>query len=48
MQNFIESQNIAAFTARLASEADPVTRATLIQLLAEEKTKQAHRIKTGA
>ena len=44
MQNYIEDKNIAAFTTRLATEADPVTRATLIQLLAEEKAKQDARI----
>ena len=43
MQNFIASQNIAAFTVRLATETDPVTRATLNQLLREERAKYADR-----
>ncbi len=39
MQNYIESENIVAFKARLLTEADPVTRAMLIRLLAEEEAK---------
>ena len=46
MENYIETQNIAKFKARLKSEADPVLRATLTQLLAEEEAKHAARIKT--
>ena len=44
VQNFIETQNIAMFKARLENEVDPVTRATLIQLLVQEEAKHAARI----
>ena len=44
VQNFIETQNIAMFKAQLEKEANPVTRATLIQLLLQEEAKRAARI----
>lgn len=41
MDKFIETQNIAAFKARLQTEPDPATRATLLNLLVCEKAKLA-------
>ena len=41
MEKFIETQNIEAFRNRLQTEIDPVTRATLIQLLMQEEAKLA-------
>jgi hypothetical protein len=40
MDKFIERQNIAHYIDQLNSETDPVKRATLKRLLAEEKAKQ--------
>ena len=44
MQNFIESQNIAAFKAQLKDETDPAVRVILTQLLKEEEAKHADRV----
>ncbi len=44
MQNYIESQNIAKFQARLRIETEAGTRAVLMKLLAEEKAKHEVRI----
>jgi hypothetical protein len=44
----IESRNIAAFTTGLATEIDPVTRATLIRLLEQEEAKTVARLTAAA
>ena len=44
MQNFIESQNIAKFKARLNDETDPALRVILTRLLKEEEAKHAARV----
>ena len=41
MEKFIERQNIAHYEDQLKAESDPVKRAMLERLLAEEKVKQA-------
>jgi hypothetical protein len=41
MDKFIERQNIAHYIDHLKTETDPIKRATLQRLLAEEKAKQA-------
>ena len=43
IDDFIESQNIELFKARLETETDPVTRATLIKLLSAEEAKHLTR-----
>ena len=44
MQNFIERTNIANFTKRLKTEADPTKRVLLLKLLAEEEAKHASHV----
>jgi len=39
MQNFVENHNIQKFGDQLKVETDPVKRATLVKLLAEEEAK---------
>jgi bacterioferritin (cytochrome b1) len=41
MQDFIENHNIQKFIDQLKDESDPVKRAMLIKLLAEEEAKHA-------
>jgi len=41
MEKFIERQNIAHYVDLLQLETDPIKRATLERLLAEERGKQA-------
>jgi hypothetical protein len=43
MEKFIEQQNIAQYIDQLTTETDPIKRAMLQKLLAEEKVKQASR-----
>jgi hypothetical protein len=40
MQRFIEAQNIALFTDRLKTEADPLVRRVILALLASEQAKR--------
>jgi hypothetical protein len=40
LKAFVERQNVAHYIDQLKAETDPVKRDTLLQLLAEEKTKQ--------
>lgn len=47
IERYIETENIAAFKTRLQTESDPVTRATLLQLLVQEKGKLAALIEAG-
>jgi hypothetical protein len=42
---FVECQNIAHYVGQLKTENDPIKRAMLEQLLAEETTKQASHAK---
>jgi hypothetical protein len=42
---FVECQNIAHYVGQLKTENDPIKRAMLQQLLAEETTKQASHAK---
>jgi hypothetical protein len=42
---FVECQNIAHYVCQLKTENDPIKRAMLQQLLAEETTKQASHAK---
>ena len=39
MQRFVENQNIALFTDRLKTEADPLVRRVVLDLLASEQAK---------
>ena len=41
MDRFIERQNIAHYVDQLKTKTDPIKRAMLQKLLAEEKVKQA-------
>jgi hypothetical protein len=41
MDQFVERQNIAHYVEQLQTETDPIRRAMLQRLLAEEKAKQA-------
>ena len=41
MDRFIERQNIAHYVDQLKTQTDPIKRAMLQKLLAEEKIKQA-------
>lgn len=41
MQDFIENHNIQKFNDQLKVESDPVKRAMLMKLLAEEEAKHA-------
>lgn len=44
MQYFVETENIARFTALLRTETRPRERAVLQQLLAEEEAKLAAKV----
>jgi hypothetical protein len=41
MDHFVERQNVEHYNRLLELETDPLKRAMLLKLLAEEKTKQA-------
>jgi hypothetical protein len=41
LEKFIERKNIAHYLDQLKTETDPIKRATLQTLLAEERIKQA-------
>ncbi len=41
MQNFVENHNIQKFSDQLKIETDPIKRAMLTKLLAEEEAKLA-------
>ena len=43
LADFIETENIAYFKTLLGNETDPVKRATLTGLLADEQAKRAAR-----
>lgn len=47
IERYIETQNIAAFKTRLQTESDPVTCATLLQLLEQEEGKLVALIEAG-
>ena len=47
MQTFVEDHNIENFTDQLKVETDPVKRATLIKLLAEEEAKRTLTLANG-
>jgi hypothetical protein len=44
MDRFVERQNIAGFEDQLKAETDPIKKAMLQRLLAEEKIKQASHV----
>ena len=47
LADFVETENIAYFRTLLEKEADPVKRATLTRLLADEEAKRAARIEAA-